>query len=47
MPFLGLGLHVGDLDPDSIIGPVINGVLRTEAGDFLKLESGQYLAFDI
>jgi hypothetical protein len=47
MPFLGLGLHVGDLDPDTIVGPVIDGVLRTEVGDFLKLEAGQYLAFDI
>lgn len=47
MPFLGLGLYIGDLDPDTILGPPIDGVLRTEAGDFLKLEAGQYLAFDI
>jgi len=46
MPFLGLGLHIGDSDPDTIVGPVIDGVLRAEVGDFLLVEAGQFLAFD-
>lgn len=46
MAFLGLGLHIGDTDADSIVGPIIDGVLRTEAGAFLKTEAGQFLAFD-
>lgn len=46
MPYFGLGLHIGDYDPDSVVGPVIDGVLRTEAGAFLQVEAGQYLAFD-
>jgi hypothetical protein len=48
MPFLGLGLHLGDADADSIVGwgggP--DGVIQTEAEDFLLVEAGQYLAFD-
>jgi hypothetical protein len=49
MPFLGLGLHLGDADADSIVGwggPVIDGVIQTEAEDFLLVEAGQFLAFD-
>ena len=46
MPILGLGLYIGDSDPDTIVGPVIDGVLRTEIGEFLRTEAGQYLAFD-
>ena len=50
MPFLGLGLHLGDVDADSIVGigggPVIDGVIQTEAEDFLLVEAGQFLAFD-
>jgi len=47
MPFLGLGLHLGDADADSIVGwggP--DGVIQTEAEDFLLVEAGQFLAFD-
>jgi len=47
MPLLGLGLHIGDSDPDTIVGPLIDGVLRTEAGQFLNLESGGFLKFDL
>lgn len=46
MPFLGLGLHIGDYDPDTIIGPPINKVLRTESGAYLIIEAGNYLLFD-
>jgi hypothetical protein len=50
MPFLGLGLHLGDVDADSIVGigggPTIDGVIQTEAEDFLQVEAGQFLAFD-
>jgi len=46
MPLLGIGLHIGDSDPDSIVGPVINGVLRSELGEYLRTEAGEYLAFD-
>lgn len=47
MPFLGLGLHIGDTDADSIVGvggP--DGVIQTEAGAFLQTEDGSYLAFN-
>jgi hypothetical protein len=27
-------------------GPIIDGVIQTEAEDFLQVEAGQYLAFD-
>ena len=51
MPFLGLGLHLGDADADSIVGigggpPAPDGVIQTEAEDFLLVEAGQFLAFD-
>jgi len=51
MPELGLRLSIGEVDADSIIGPigggpVIDGVIQTEAEDFLLVEAGQFLAFD-
>ena len=46
MPFLGIGLHIGDTDSDSIVGPIIGGILRTEAGAFLITEAGNFLQFD-
>lgn len=49
MPELGLRLGIGDVDADSIVGPPIggpDGVIQTEAGDFLQVEAGQFLAFD-
>lgn len=46
MPFHGIGLHIGDTDSDSIVGPILDGILRTEAGAFLITEAGQFLAFD-
>lgn len=47
MPFLGLGLHIGDIDADSIVGiggP--DGVIQAESGAFLQTEDGSYLAFN-
>ena len=50
MPFLGLALSIGDVDADSIIGPIgdpgPDGVIQTEGEDFLQVEAGQFLAFD-
>ena len=46
MPLLGIGLHIGDTDSDSVVGPILDGILRTEAGAFLITEAGQFLAFD-
>ena len=51
MPFLGLALSIGEVDADSIIGPIgdpggPDGVIQTEAADFLLVEAGQFLAFD-
>ena len=50
MPFLGLGLYLGDVDADSIVGigggPTIDGVIQSEAEEFLQEEAGQFLAFD-
>jgi len=51
MPELGLRLSIGEVDADSIIGPigggpVIDGVIQTEAEGFLLVEAGQFLAFD-
>ena len=46
MPFLGLGLHIGDSDPDRIIGPPRDGALRAESGAYLIIEAGNYLLFD-
>ena len=51
MPELGLRLSIGEVDADSIIGPIgggliIDGVIQTEAEDFLLVEAGQFLAFD-
>ena len=51
MPELGLRLSIGEVDADSIIGPpaggpIIDGVIQSEAGDFLLVEAGQFLAFD-
>ena len=52
MPELGLRLSIGEVDADSIIGPPTggppppDGVIQSEAGDFLLVEAGQFLAFD-
>jgi hypothetical protein len=51
MPELGIRLSIGEVDADSIIGPIgggpiIDGVIQTEAEDFLLVEAGQFLAFD-
>lgn len=37
-PHTGSGVPIGDLGPD--------GVIQTEAEDFLLVEAGQFLAFD-
>jgi hypothetical protein len=50
MPELGLRLSIGEVDADSIIGPIAgggpDGVIQTEAEDFLLVEAGQFLAFE-
>jgi hypothetical protein len=50
MPYFGLGLHIGDTESDSQVGPTPpggpDGVIQTEAQDFLQVEAGQFLAFD-
>ncbi len=46
MPNLGIGIFIGDTEGDAQVGPVINGVLKTESGAFLQVEAGQFLAFD-
>lgn len=49
MPLFGLGLFIGDTDADSQVGPTPggpDGVIQTEAADFLQVEAGQFLAFD-
>lgn len=51
MPELGLRLSIGEVDADSIVGPpiggpTIDGVIQSEAEDFLQVEAGQFLAFD-
>lgn len=48
MPLLSLGLHIGDIDADSIVGINVgpDGVIQTEAGAFLQTEDGSYLAFN-
>ena len=46
MPYLSLGLHIGDADSDGAVGPPINGVLRMESGPYLNCEDGSWLAFD-
>jgi hypothetical protein len=49
MPLFGLGLYIGDTDSDSQVGPTPggpDGVIQTEAADFLQVEAGQFLAFD-
>ena len=48
MPFLGLGLVVGDTDSDSAVGPVpiINNAILTESNSFLQTENGSYLQFE-
>jgi hypothetical protein len=48
MPFLGLGLHIGDIDADSIVGIDVgpDGVIQAESGAFLQTEDGSYLAFN-
>lgn len=43
MPFLGLGVLVAKL-PLPTGGP--DGVIQSEAADFLQVEAGQFLAFD-
>lgn len=50
MPELGIRLSIGEVDADSIIGPIgdlaPDGVIQAESGAFLQVEAGQYLAFD-
>jgi len=49
MPYFGLGLHIGDTESDSQVGPSPSGpdgVIQSEAGEFLQVEAGQFLAFD-
>lgn len=49
MPYFGLGLHIGDIEADSQVGPPPSGpdgVIKTEAEDFIQVEAGQFLAFD-
>ena len=46
MPFLGIGLHIGDADADAAVGPPIDGVLRAEDGFFLITEDLNFIAFE-
>tara|TARA_B100000902_G_C26977423_1_gene748520 strand:- start:134 stop:583 length:450 start_codon:yes stop_codon:yes gene_type:complete len=47
MPQLGVGLFIGDTDGDSIVGPVIDGVIMAEDGAYIITESGvDRLAFE-
>lgn len=51
MPLFGLGLFIGDIENDSQVGPTPppggpDGVIQSEAADFLQVEAGQFLAFD-
>ena len=47
MPQLGIGLFIGDTDGDSIVGPVIDGVIMAEDGAYIITESGvDMLAFE-
>lgn len=52
MPLFGLGLFIGDTEADAQVGPpspgpvAPDGVIQTEAADFLQVEAGEYLAFD-
>jgi len=50
MPYFGLGLFIGDIENDSQVGPTPpggpDGVIQSEAGAFLQVEAGQFLAFD-
>lgn len=46
MPFLSLGLHIGDADADGAVGPPVDGALRADQGPFLNCEDGSILAFD-
>ena len=47
MPQLGIGLFIGDTDGDSIVGPVIDGVIMAEDGAYIITESGvDKLAFE-
>ena len=46
MPYLSLGLHIGDDDADAAVGPVIDGELRTENGFFLNTESGDFISLE-
>lgn len=47
MPDLALGLAIGEGDANAALGPGgPDGVIQTEAGDFMQVEAGQYLAFD-
>ena len=41
MPQLGVGLFIGDTDGDSIVGPVIDGVIMAEDGAYIITESGE------
>ena len=50
MPFLGLGLHLGDVDADSIVGiggPVIDGAYKlADNSGFYLTAANDYLAFE-
>ena len=47
MPQLGVGLFIGDTDGDSIVGPVIDGVIMAEDGAYIITETGvDRLAFE-
>ena len=44
MPYLGLGVLLTKLPLRAGSGP--DGVIQSEAADFLQVEAGQFLAFD-
>jgi hypothetical protein len=47
MPDLALGLAIGEGDANAALGTGgPDGVIQSEAGDFLLVEAGQFLAFD-
>ena len=45
MPQLGIIIGI-DATVDGMIGPPVDGVLRTESGFYLRCEDNSYLAFD-
>ena len=46
MPQLGILLGL-DATIDSVVGPPIDNVLRTEAGAFILNEAGDFLGLDL